>query len=330
MRRRPKRAPIDVLLLLARLGIKATREAPTKLVAFCPNPEHDNRKTPAWFIRDKPGDPYHACHGCKSCGVSGGAASLVRLVLGLSQEESHAYLNELRAPAPIPVRLKTEMVERERAGVLALPSGYQDVELYDEAYVYLRGRNVSPAQMHRHGVAWIPDDHPDKRLRGRVIIPFWDAEHDLVSYSARAISPKVRKRYLQPSKAEGARLDAVFGEHLWGEDKRAVVLCEGAFDALAAERAFGPPGSLKVAALSGSEPHASQLLKLSRFGRVVVATDSDDAGEKAWQLVRASLEGVCELRRAAPPAGKDLDSMSVEDVRSLLEPHLRGMVGQER
>jgi hypothetical protein len=33
-------------------------------------------------------------------------------------------------------------------------------------------------------------------------------------------------------------LDAVFGEHLWGADKRVVVLCEGAFNALAAERAL--------------------------------------------------------------------------------------------
>ncbi len=330
MRRRPRPQPVDVGLLLKRLGIRATREAPTKLVAFCPHPAHDNKRTPAWFIRDKPGDPYHATHCCKSCGFSGGPLKLVGAVKGCSEEVAKLFLDELRGPAPVPVKVEAALVQRSLKGECRMPREAVPVEPGDRASQYLFGRGVFYEQYAAHRICWVP---PGKhRLADRVVVPYYDAEGRLASYAARAMGDS-RKRYLAPSQDEGNRRDAIFGEALWAEvitgDADTVILCEGAFNALAAERAWGPPGWAKVAALAGSEPEPSQLFKLARFDNVVVATDSDPAGDKAWEIVREHLEGTCRLARARPPEGLDLDAMGSEAVRELLAPLLRGMVARE-
>ena len=330
MYKRVRKPPVEVPLLLDRLGIRAKRIARTKWAAPCPNPNHDDRN-PSWMIREDPGNDFHASHVCKSCGFQGGPASLVAGVLGVSIEEAREWLDEnARGAAKVPVRVEVEREQRKVVREFRLPEVAQPITRV--GLDYLASRGVPEWQAIRYGILEVPDDARDperksKRhlLAGRVLIPFRDLDARVVSYTARAWG-KHPKRYLEPTKADGASDSAILGEEYW-ENKRCVVVCEGAFDALAAERALG--FDYAVAAIRGaSNAREAQCLKLLRFEHVLVATDPDPAGEMAWRQLRAQLSSSCKLARVQIPVGTDLGKLGETDAaRELLEPAARAILG---
>ena len=330
MYRRIRKPPVDVAVLLDRLEIRAKRIARTKWQAPCPHPDHDDRN-PSWMIRDDPGNEYHATHVCKSCGFRGGAASLVAAVLNVSEDEAKEWMDDLRGPAKVPVRVEVERSQRGLGKEFRLPGVVTPLSFKGSSY--LESRGVPEWQVTRYGILEISDDardpdRPHKRhpLAGRVLIPFRDDGGRVVSYTARAWG-KHPKRYLEPGRAEGASDSAILGEEFWA-NKSLVVVCEGAFDALAAERAIGIQHA--VAAIRGaSNAREAQCLKLLRFPRVLVATDPDPAGEAAWRQLKAQLR-TSRVERVHIPEGTDLGKLGETDAaRALLEPAVRAILGED-
>lgn len=326
-----RRHPVDVPQLLERLEVAAKRSG-TKLVGACPIAPSNPR---AFVIRDDADKRWHGYSKCQSCGFTGSARELVEAVLGLNREEAEAWLEDLSLPRPVPGRV--ELVDRppaRREGV-RMPAGFvpwrgtlewptRCVGWPDRAVEYLVRRRVDIHQIVRWGPGVVPKDAVDAdgepaRLRGRIVIPCLDRDRRVLSYTARAYIARDPK-YLTPQLEEGPSPAAIWGEHLWFDRERAVVT-EGAFNALAAERVL--PDEWAVASLGGSEPAVPAVLKLIRFKTVVVATDGDEAGKKAWRLLRDMLGGKVELRRACPPGNLDLDDMAEDERREFLAPSLR-------
>ncbi len=315
---------VDVARLLSALGVEVERRVGEQHWACCPHPDHIDR-TPSWFMRERPGDRFHASFHCFGCQFSGRPVQLVCTLRGCTQSEAYEWLREMPAlEHPVPKRV--EVVSQTRS---VLP-GMHALRVPDEVRFdwdepgarryreYLEGRDVTASQVEAWGLGYVPND--DSSLADRVWIPVRDGDGRLLSYTARAVASRAsraKRRYREPFDREGARKDAVFGEANWAHCKHAVVVvCEGAFNALAVER-IAPP-DIAIAALMGSSVDALQLLKLQRFERVVVATDPDRAGRKASNKLSSMLARYARVQSMALPDGQDCDSMPADELSALL------------
>jgi hypothetical protein len=331
-RKNPNRN-LNVPELLQRLGIKATRLGPTRWVAFCPNPEHQNTKTPAWFIRDDQSSPYHATHCCKSCGFEGGTLSLIEGVLGLDRDQAREWLEENKGPVTHPLKVEIEVKESlSQTGFQ--PEGVEEIDFLSDssptrfdigALCYLKqSRNVTEVQIQEFQIGCV---HPKAkhgpkrhRLRGRIVIPVLNKRGQWEAYTARDYTGKSEYKYLEPKREENPSYTAILGEHLWTDQKTCVV-CEGPFDVLALHRSLPP--TIAIAGLRGSDPNPTKLSKLLQFERLIIATDNDPAGNKAAKEIRYLLGAYREIVRACPPPGVDLADMDETVRRSFLS----GIIG---
>ncbi len=309
---------LDIPRLLDALGIPVVRRAGEVYWCCCPLPDHTER-TPSWFIRERPGDRFHGAWHCYGCKESGWPVQLVQRLRSLeTQSEANKWLLTMPEAEVIAPR-RVEVVSREVSRALQIPDAVEFEDWPDRYADYLEGRRVTLEQRASWGLGFIPKDS-DSELADRIWIPARDQRGTLLSYTARAIKP-VRRRYREPFRSEGASSAAVFGELRWPELPRdTVVVVEGAFNALAIERAT--PRPVAVAALMGSSLDSLQVLKLTRFARVLIATDPDKAGVKAAAELQAALVRYCELALLPIPAGQDCDSMDPDELRALLASRL--------
>lgn len=304
---------LNVEALLKKLGIKARRGA-NKWEAACPNPSHNDGRA-SWYIRDEPGSEFHGYHSCLGCGMKGGVVKLVGIVMALEPGPAIDWLKLVPADVEeVPDRLELTVANPSR-GETVFPPGvrFPPPEDWDpEAYEYIHDdRKVTDEQIVRWGIGYALAGE----LAGRIVIPVRDRRDYLVSYTARSWTG-TKAKYKEPKGREHAV--GIFGEQHWPEKRSTltVFVCEGAFNALAVERAlsarFAAAGVPEpcVAALMGSSLHPSQVVKLSQFQDVTICVDGDEAGDKAHAaLVGALKRSVNEIKRLVLPAGKDCNDL---------------------
>jgi DNA primase len=276
---------IDVPRLLDRLHIEARLKPDGRaFTASCPSPDHAD-KSPSWFIRNIPGEQYHAAHKCQGCGFGGGPRALVEAVLGLDGDDAREWLSDLAAPPPMPTEVELDIRAPTRTKRFALPKCVKmDVDFaeWPEPHrVYLTTRNLGAAEVVRWRLGFVPV-RASHRLQARIVVPIRDALGRVCSYTARSVIGDTI-RYKEPKDDENDER-CIFGEEHWG-DRQVLIVVEGPFDAMAVDALVG--SSYAVAALRGSSPHPTTLNKLVKFARVIVMTDPDKAGKKAKAIVTA-------------------------------------------
>lgn len=298
---------LDAGKCLERLDIAHERRG-RRLWAPCPSHKGE---TANWFVWAE--GPFQGVHHCFSCKYKGNLATLASDVLGVGYAVA---LEWLRQGPDVPARLPPLRVRYETAGSRAgivLPQGVVVRPLgawVTPARRYAESRGITPEQVERWSMGYAVEG----RLAGRIVLPYLSPEGVLLNYTARSFVDDP-KRYLMAMGKERPDRGAVFGEQHWGKERGVVYLFEGALNALAAERAS--PG-VALAVLSGSRASAAQLLKLSVFSKVVVATDPDAAGEQAWVTIRASLARHVEVSRLVYPDDRDAADLPMEELRYLL------------
>ncbi len=304
--------------MLAALRIPVVRQAGEAL--WCNCPIHGER-TPSFFVRLRPGDRFHGSSHCFGCSWSGFPVQLVQRLNGFkTQGEAFEWLRTMpQVEQPLPRRVEVVSVPLVRQ--LAIPDAVE-FDHWPARYAdyLLEIRKVTLEQRARWQLGYVDRESPSE-LADRVWIPAQDSGGRLLSYTARAVG-KARRRYREPFRAEGASPAAVFGELLWPAlPKDVVVVTEGAFNAMAVERCS--PRPVAFAALMGSSLDTLQVLKLTQFARVLLATDPDKAGEKAARALRGALARYVSVDQLAIPVGQDCDSMEPEALRALLASALR-------
>ena len=277
------------------------------LTASCPNPTHRD-SSPSWFIRDVPGEPYHAAHKCKGCGFSGGPVGLAAAVLGVDDKAAREWLRGMVQPVPLPMAVAVAPSEVPRTGEFALPECVRLDDPAEQWPAQIRDyllRRVEPRQVARWGVGYVPASAAH-RLAGRIVVPVRDELGRPRTYTARASSSHARLRYLEPRPEERPGR-CLFGVQHWA-GRRVLVVTEGVFDAFAVERCA--PGAA-VAALRGSEPQAPELMRVAAFELVVALTDPDRAGRRAMAMLEAACSG--RFAKVALPSGKDPAALVEEE-----------------
>lgn|GEM_PF-2938567 len=297
-----KRGPIDVGVLFERLAIKSRRLGRERW-ACCP---FHAEKLPSFQIKDD-GSSMAGLWRCFGCGERGNAITLTAQLLDVSNGEAIELMESwaVFGPAPeVPARIALDVHERH-TGRYVLPLGaiFEPLEEWPTpARGYLKKRGVTPAQVARwrigHGVAG--------RLSGRIVVPVHDGAGVVRGYTARTYVD-ADKRYDEPSTKDGYEPGYVWGELWWPVMRRTVVVCEGAFNALAIERvlptvvdAGEPP---PVCALRGSNLHEGHVLRLGTFDRLIVASDPDKAGQKLWDALRGAFARWTQMSRVVLVGG---------------------------
>jgi DNA primase len=303
---------LDVERLLVWLGIDAKRNGHERQ-GLCPY--HQDRK-PSWSIRDQPGSERHGLHGCFSCGAGGDAIQLVVDLMGFEKRsEARTWMAENGITAEPDVPIETEVIHRgsKLGRELAVPALVQFGALgtwVSAARDCAVGRGLTDEQIARWGIGYAVSG----RCRGRIWIPVRDEQGTLWSWMARAYHPGALLRYLTPDREELPDGDCVFGQALWSDRSR-IVVCEGALNALACERA----GAANVAALGGAMRVTPLVIAaLSGFDRIDILTDPDPAGESAAMQIYWALKRWREVRHLHTEPGLDANDLPEDQLRALL------------
>ena len=309
----------DVRRVLRRLGIEG-RVFHDHLVALCP---FHADVTPSWRIRIR--GERSGLHHCFSCKEGGDLYDLVMHLREYGTRAAAVGWVEEHFGAATAEDVQTPTIElvglSHQRRAFRMPAGFVEEPVYEWPTIpreYLEGRGVTADQAKRWGIGYALDG----RLHGRVVLPIHNVWGELCSYVGRAFLDNMPKRYLYPREEEGGDLDVMFGERHWPAavaQRGLVVVLEGAFKALAVERAFP---QLSIAALGGSGVRLLHLTKLATFRRVVVFTDADPAGEEAGDELVASLSGMTRTSRVRLPRGEDADSVELQRLREVLWPLL--------
>lgn len=298
---------IDIRRLLKLLDIQVYKEYHGELWALCPYPNHEETK-PSWAIDIDTGKNY--CFGCHS---GGGALDLVMEVVDLSgYAAARRWVIEhnldLESTSPLDIKL---VFRKKSVKSIELPQGLKTGSLSEwitPARKYMKERGVTNEQIYRWDISY----GVVGTLSGRIVLPVYDNNRVLVSYAARTyIDNEVR--YRAPD--GGGLPGAIFGEQYWPSDKyyKTLVLCEGGFNGLACERA----GFRYIGALCGSNFDKEHILKISKFGNIVIASDLDTAGNKLATRLRYILTRWNNVSRVQFPKGLDANDIANKDIRLL-------------
>jgi len=290
---------VDVPALLRSLYIEAKVNHRGEWWAICPSGNHVDR-SPSWSIKDQPGSDKHGLHTCFGCHWGGGPIELVQAVVGLSYASARHWVENLSEHATPVVSVQWQ-VNAPKQSKFKLPAGVVQVpfaEWISPPKRYLMNRCIA-SQVDRYRLGYAVSGRCD----GRVVIPVYNANGALVSYTARSYVNH-EKRYLEPKEDERADKNAIFGEHLWNEPERIrgiVAITEGALNGLSVREVLP---TLPIASLMGSDVTPIHIMKITNnFHTGLILTDPDYAGDLAAEKLQGSLARSMNLVRLTPPSG---------------------------
>ena len=173
---------------------------------------------------------------------------------------------------------------------------------YRHAMSYLKNRKISDLDIKKYGIGYCANG----RYRNRIIVPSFDKDGNLNYFIARSFEKEPRLKYDAPSVSK----TDIVGFEYYINWKIPVILCEGAFDAIAIKRNAVP--------LFGKTIPKALMIKLaqSEVKTVYIALDNDALKESltyAENLINMGKDVyLIELN------GKDPSDIGFEEITKLL------------
>jgi DNA primase len=252
---------------------------------------------------------------CFSCGESGTIYKLLAQLDGVPIDEiRERYQEEWQAQRVL------EGLEEELFGDNAPPvsraykmgsfnRAFPFLEVSDAGMMYVQMRGLDDRTISNFDLRW----GSRGKYKDRVIIPVFDIDGRLISYSGRAIHKGVVPKIRKP--VGNKALSTLFGLYRVLESKE-LILVEGEIDAMYLQQ-WGFPA---VATMGTSHLTDSQVnLILKYASEVTLMFDGDDAGRKATQESSAALKPFMPVHVVTLPEGKDPADLGASELLSLLE-----------
>lgn len=308
---------------LAHSGVSLTR-AGRNLRANCPL--HDD-STPSFYVKD---DNSFYCYGCQS---GGDIFTLTQQLYGLSFSDAVARVQEYAGGASVPAvqaphksdSKKLTMLSSDRPLLEDVVNHYQQkLAKNPQALKYLANRKISTAVVEKFqlgfGSGFLSKElqHSNDRLRklglvnskdadsfyGRITVPIRDSEGDIRQLYGRSISSKNKHRYLPVAHKTLFHPDALAGSK--------VILCESILDALTFH-SHGIENAIAVYSAGGLKPEFVRQLGDSSVRKVMIAYDSDEAGDKGAAKAGKALrsDGILAYRLGLAK-GMDVNAVAVQ------------------
>ena len=281
----------------------------TDYVCNCP---FHSEKTPSCHIYTATQSFY-----CFGCGAAGDVINFIRLYEHLDYIESVKFLAQ-RAGIPMPddgdddsAKKRTRIYEMNReAGrffhkYLYSPAGKEGLD-------YLYSRGLTDHTIRTYGLGYAPDTwdtlknhmhtlgYSDSEMeeasllskssksnnyfdffKYRVMFPFIDVRGNIVGFSGRVIGGDDNRKYLN-TKATTVYNKSTFLyslNHAKNAGGSTLIMCEGNLDVISMYQA-GFKNAVATCGTAITDSHARNIANLG-FKKVVLAYDSDDAGQKA-------------------------------------------------
>lgn len=309
--------------VLEALGIQIASRRGPRGWAHCPY--HRSEEPTTFFVRLS--GPRAGQAHCFSCKKGGTLVELVKHIRRCKYDEAKKFIENVGKGFQPP---KAKVSVFRRPAVLGRPRFQVPSEIvFDKlskwisgarAYAMSRGIDQEEVEVFKLGYA------VDGTLSGRVVIPWISRTQTIVGYSARTFVDEEPK-YKTPRETDNADFATMVGEHLWPtsvNQRGVVVVTEGALNAFAVRRALKNCGDINIAALGGSEINPVHLIKLATFGLVLVMTDPDAAGDRAADVIKASLDRHTPTRRVRLPENRDALDVPLEYLKRMIGDALRG------
>src|SRR4029077_1685792 len=203
-------------------------------LVHCPNPEHDNYRSPAFQVNLR----YPLVHCFSDCGISGTYEHAICTIEGLYEkfqvknatnyQETARRKNRARREAKkIILRGATGFSRHERIAPAVKKN--KPVSLDYDPYLrpvaqdYLALRGINEQSISFWGFGWDPDEK-------RLVIPAHDENGKLKFLIKRAVLPTQNPKYLY---SEGAmKSDVLFGADKIRQKGQHIVIAEGSIDVI--------------------------------------------------------------------------------------------------
>lgn len=308
----------DVRRILAHLGIRILRESGNRLIASCPNPEHEDHN-PSWSI-----DKHKGIHYCFACKFGGSLFDLTRRVSGesvytilgientgpQSTEENQldwSMKAATREPAPRKVRRRKNIhIEGTEYNPFDYPHVVETLNRIGISRSFVVHFGVTYAKFVMiNGTTFVD------RLLFKV---YQDGR--LVNIEGRDATGDQTPKVLYP---KGSTTNA-----LWNSENldfsQPVVVCEGIKDTVKVWEYY----TRNVTSLFGAAIKQRQREVLSRFPEIIVFSDNDKAGEDLiddFDTEFSNTEVVISVARPPLP-GQDPNDLSRDEIIELLNGRL--------
>jgi DNA primase len=156
---------------------------------------------------------------------------------------------------------------------------------------YLKSRKIPI-----HGLHYCTNDQD---FYGRIVIPYYDSDGELIYFNARALNPKVKLRYRGPKAGTGFRKEEVVWMSFFPKKGSKIYLTEGEFDAMTLNL-LGFHGC----ATGGKDVSLKQIEMIRQY-EICLAFDTDPSGREAfidlgWTLYECGVKKVTFIRPPNP------------------------------
>jgi DNA primase len=325
------RSQLSFAQVLEFYGVKDLTQKGDQFVGFCPIPTHNgNRRTPSFSAH-----PEKGIFQCFGCGAKGNLLDFAVLMdggnpeRGLDVRKTALKLNKefgrfAAATEERAIQAKdaeTRSTEGKQV-IVNEPLGFRLKDL-DSNHPYLLGRGFTRETMDKFGVGFCSKGV----FAGRIAIPLYNNEDQLIGYAGRAIDDKKisqdNPKYLFPSKRErdGEILEFhkslfLYNGSRFKEPLSDLIIVEG-FASVWWLTQSGYPESVAIMGSSFSDEQLALILELSEpTGRIWIFADGDSAGLRFGTELGTAITSH-RLCRVVSESNRQPTDYSVEELQSL-------------
>ena len=186
---------------------------------------------------------------------------------------------------------------------------------------YYVGRGYTPEVLKQFDVGeCIAENQP---MSGRVVVPVYDESYNYVGCVGRSIKEHLQPKWLH---SKGFSKNVLYGLQIAKDHilkHHTAILVEGQGDVWRLHEA----GLQMAVGIFGASINEDQLILLEQSGalNLVILTDSDDAGNKAYQQIIKKCGRRFNYLRPTISC-KDVGDMTIEQIKQELYPQLEGMI----
>jgi DNA primase len=298
-------APNHIKSIIKSIGLDILSEANDNLILYCPF--HSNRHTPSFSISENNGA--WLCYN-PACGESGNLIELVKRTLKKNDFEAIRFISskEMEALNNFEETINSIMEEKpnfEEFSQEVLDKLYNELGASSKAKEYFISRGINEESMHHFRLGYSGNQN-------MVIVPVHSPDGTPIGLVGRSIEGKSFKNSTNLAKSK-----TLFNIHRAKKIGNQVIIVESSFDAILVHQAGFPN---VVATLGGSLSSEQQNLLNRYFNKIIIMTDSDEAGRDLGLSIANRLKNKdilwasYEYGKIYPHGAKDVGDMTEEEI----------------
>jgi DNA primase len=302
--------PAHVKSVIKSLGLNIVGETGNDFLCYCPF--HSNRHTSSFSVSREKGA--YICFN-PSCGEAGTLVELVKKILSKNEFESLRYISSKESESVENFDEVLQDIFEDKPDYVEFPQEtldqlYNNLGANEHAKEYFKHRGINEESMNYFKLGYSSN-------MGMVIVPVHSPDGMPVGLVGRSISEKKFK-----NSTNLPRSKTMFNIHRAKRIGGQVIIVESTFDAIRVHQAGFPN---VVATLGGHISHDNISLLNRYFNRIILMTDSDQAGRELGMTIASRMRNKDILwashsyGKIYPNNAKDAGDMTDEEISACIK-----------